>query len=67
MPPRPSKKRLGKKHRQASSRPKKGAAPRRKPTTGAFVASVGNASPKGRKVLSAARREAEAQRHISRA
>ena len=64
MPPRPSKKRLGKKHRQASSRPKKGAAPRRKPTTGAFVASVGNASPKGRKVLSAARREAEAQRHI---
>lgn len=64
MPPRPSKKRLGKKHRQASSRPKKDAAPRRKPTTGAFVSTVGNASPKGRKKLSSDRRKAEAKRHI---
>jgi len=65
MPPRPSKKRLGKKHRQPTTRPKKaGAAPRRKPTTGAFVAKVADASPKGRKKLSADRRKAEAQRHI---
>jgi GTPase len=64
MPPRPSKKRLGKKHRQPSSRPKKGAAPRRKPTTGAFVSSVSNASPKGRKKLASDRRKAEAKRHI---
>ncbi|HWB31601.1 MAG TPA: ribosome biogenesis GTPase Der [Acidobacteriaceae bacterium] len=65
MPPRPSKKRLGKKHRQASTRPKKGApAPRNRPTTGAQLAGVGNASPKGRKVLAAARRKAEAKRHL---
>ena len=64
MPPRPSKKRLGKKHRQATTRPKKGAAPRRKPTTGAFVARVSNASPKGRKKIASDRRKAEAQRHI---
>ena len=64
MPPRPTKKRLGKKHRQASSRPKKGAAPRRKPTTGAFVSSVSNASPKGRKKLASDQRKAEAKRHI---
>ncbi len=65
MPPRPSKKRLGKKHRQATTRPKKsGSAPRRKPTTGAFVASVSNASPKGRKKIASDRRKAEAKRHI---
>ena len=64
MPPRPSKKRLGKKHRQSSSRPKKGAAPRRKPTTGAFVAKVGDASPKGRKKIASDRRKQEAKRHI---
>ena len=65
MPPRPSKKRLGKKHRQPTTRPKKsGAAPRRKPTTGAFVASVSNASPKGRKKIASDRRKAEAKRHI---
>src|ERR1700729_3737531 len=65
MPPRPSKKRLGKKHRQATTRPKKaGAAPRRKPTTGAFVSSVSNASPKGRKKIASDRRKAEAKRHI---
>jgi len=65
MPPRPSKKRLGKKHRQPTSRPKKtGAAPRRKPTTGAFVAKVADASPKGRKKIASDRRKAEAARHI---
>ncbi len=64
MPPRPSKKRLGKKHRQASTRPKKGAAPRRKPTTGARVAEVSSASPKGRKKIASDRRKAEAKRHI---
>jgi GTPase len=64
MPPRPSKKRLGKKHRQSSSRPKKGAVPRRKPTTGAFVAKVGDASPKGRKKIASDRRKQEARRHI---
>jgi len=62
MPPRPTKKRLGKKHRQATTRPKKaGAAPRRKPTTGAFVASVSNASPKGRKKIASDKRKAEAK------
>jgi GTP-binding protein len=64
MPPRPSKKRLGKKHRQATTRPKKGAAPRRKPTTGARLAETANASPKGRKKIASDRRKAEAERHI---
>src|SRR5882757_11244690 len=43
-----SKKRLGKKHRQASTRPKKGRAPRATPTTGAI-------DPRKRKVLSTKR------------
>ncbi len=46
MAQRDDKKRLGKKHRQASTRPKKGRAPRVTPTTGAV-------DPRKRKVLSA--------------
>jgi GTP-binding protein len=42
------KKRLGKKHRQASTRPKKGRAPRSTPTTGAV-------DPRKRKILSSKR------------
>src|SRR5215469_3812710 len=43
-----NKKRLGKKHRQASTRPKKGRAPRVAPTTGAV-------DPRKRKILSSQR------------
>ena len=46
MAQRDDRKRLGKKHRQASTRPKKGRAPRVAPTTGAV-------DPRKRKVLSA--------------
>src|ERR1700679_2801515 len=42
---RDNKKRLGKKHRQASTRPKKGRAPESTPTTGAV-------DPRKRKILS---------------
>src|SRR5450432_2283448 len=45
MAQRPDRKRLGKKHRDASTRPKKGRAPRVTPTTGAV-------DPRKRKVLS---------------
>jgi GTP-binding protein len=55
MPPRPSKKRLGKKHRQASTRPKKGRAPRATPATGAIT----KAAPKKRKAISSRHAEAE--------
>ena len=48
MAQRDGKKRLGKKHRQASTRPKKGRAPKVAPTTGAV-------DPRKRKVLSAKR------------
>src|ERR1700734_1876247 len=44
MAQRDDRKRLGKKHRQASTRPKKGRAPRVTPTTGAV-------DPRKRKVL----------------
>src|SRR5437763_1815055 len=47
-----SKKRLGKKHRQASTRPKKGRAPKAAPTTGAV-------DPRKRKILSTKRAAAE--------
>jgi GTPase len=50
--PRNDKKRLGKKHRQASTRPKKGRAPKAAPTTGAVA-------PKKRKLISAKQAEAE--------
>ena len=51
----PPKKRLGKKHRQAATRPKKGRSPRVAPTTGAIA-------PKKRKSLSAKRAELEKKR-----
>src|SRR6266567_8457609 len=52
MAQRPDRKRLGKKHRDASTRPKKGRAPRATPTTGAV-------DPRKRKVLSTKRAAAE--------
>ena len=55
MAQRKDKKRLGKKHRQAATRPKKGRAPRNKPTTGAVSA----AAPKARKAISTKRAELE--------
>ena len=51
----PPKKRLGKKHRQASTRPKKGRAPRTTPNTGAVTSTV---SPRKRKALASKRAEA---------
>src|ERR1700744_2805056 len=51
-PKRDQKKRMGKKHRQASTRPRKGKAPR----TGAQMANV---APKKRKALSAKKAAAE--------
>ena len=50
MAQRDDRKRLGKKHRQASTRPKQGRAPRTTPTTGAV-----SASPRKRKTLSTRR------------
>ncbi len=58
-PKREEKKRLGKKHRQASTRPKKGKAPRVAPVTGAVA-------PKQRKELSTAKAEAEKKARIPR-
>ncbi len=58
-PRREEKKRLGKKHRQASTRPKKGKAPRVAPVTGAVA-------PKQRKKLSTAKAEAEKKARTSR-
>jgi GTPase len=52
MAQRDDKKRLGKKHRQASTRPKKGRAPKSTPTTGAV-------DPRKRKVLSTKRAAAD--------
>jgi GTP-binding protein len=52
MAQRDDKKRLGKKHRQASTRPKKGRAPRVTPTTGAV-------DPRKRKVLATKRAAAD--------
>ncbi len=52
MAQRPDRKRLGKKHRDASTRPKKGRAPRVTPTTGAV-------DPRKRKTLAAKRAELE--------
>src|SRR5580698_1024480 len=48
MAQRDDRKRLGKKHRQASTRPKKGRAPKTAPTTGAV-------DPRKRKILSTKR------------
>ncbi|GGA75470.1 GTPase Der [Edaphobacter acidisoli] len=52
MAQRDGKKRLGKKHRQASTRPKKGRAPKAAPTTGAV-------DPRKRKLLASKRAAAE--------
>jgi GTP-binding protein len=53
------KKRLGKKHRQASTRPKKGRAPRATPTTGAV-------DPRKRKILSTKRAVAEKASRVTK-
>src|SRR5947209_5865395 len=53
------KKRLGKKHRQASTRPKKGRAPRATPTTGAV-------DPRKRKILSTKRAAAEKASRVTK-
>jgi GTP-binding protein len=55
MAQRDDRKRLGKKHRQASTRPKKGRAPRVTPTTGAV-------DPRKRKVLATKKAVAEKKR-----
>jgi GTP-binding protein len=54
---RDNKKRLGKKHRQASTRPKKGRAPKVSPTTGAVA-------PRKRKVLGAKQTEVEKAKRL---
>ena len=59
MAQRDNKKRLGKKHRQASTRPKKGRAPRSTPTTGAV-------DPRKRKVISTAAAKKAAAKRVSR-
>ena len=53
------KKRLGKKHRQASTRPKKGRAPKATPTTGAV-------DPRKRKVLSTKRAAADKASRVTK-
>src|SRR5579862_9052579 len=57
MAQRDGKKRLGKKHRQASTRPKKGRAPKSTPTTGAV-------DPRKRKILATKRAEAEKLKRV---
>ncbi len=57
MAQRDNKKRLGKKHRQASTRPKKGRAPKATPTTGAV-------DPRKRKVLATKRAQAEKLKRV---
>jgi GTP-binding protein len=57
MAQRDDKKRLGKKHRQASTRPKKGRAPKATPTTGAV-------DPRKRKVLSTKKAMAEKLKRV---
>src|ERR1700731_2038913 len=59
MAQRDDKKRLGKKHRQASTRPKKGRAPKVTPTTGAV-------DPRKRKVLHTAAAKKAAAKRVSR-
>jgi GTPase len=59
MAQRDDKKRLGKKHRQASTRPKKGRAPKATPTTGAV-------DPRKRKVLHTAAAKKAAAKRVSR-
>jgi len=59
MAQRDDKKRLGKKHRQASTRPKKGRAPKSTPTTGAV-------DPRKRKVLSTKRAAADKASRVTK-
>ena len=59
MAQRDGKKRLGKKHRQASTRPKKGRAPKSTPTTGAV-------DPRKRKILSSKRAEADKAARVTK-
>src|SRR5277367_6619791 len=56
---RDDKKRLGKKHRQASTRPKKGRAPKSTPTTGAV-------DPRKRKILSTKRSAADKAARVTK-
>src|ERR1700760_1572770 len=59
MAQRDDRKRLGKKHRQASTRPKKGRAPKSTPTTGAV-------DPRKRKTLSTKRAAADKASRITK-
>lgn len=59
MAPRKTAKRLGKKHRQASTRPHKGKAPKSTPTTGAV-------DPRKRKVIAAKKAKAAEAGRVSR-
>ena len=59
MAQRDDRKRLGKKHRQASTRPKKGRAPKSTPTTGAV-------DPRKRKILSTKRAETDKAARVTK-
>ena len=59
MAQRDDRKRLGKKHRQASTRPKKGRAPKVAPTTGAV-------DPRKRKILATKRAEADKASRVTK-
>ncbi len=59
MAPKKAPKRLGKKHRQASTRPHKGKAPKATPTTGAV-------DPRKRKVIAAKKAKETAAKKVSR-
>ncbi len=59
MAPKKTPKRLGKKHRQASTRPHKGKAPKSTPTTGAV-------DPRKRKVIAAKKSKEAAAKRVSR-
>ena len=59
MAQRDDRKRLGKKHRQASTRPKKGRAPKATPTTGAV-------DPRKRKILSTKRAAADKASRVTK-
>ena len=59
MAPKKAPKRLGKKHRQASTRPHKGKAPKSTPTTGAV-------DPRKRKMVAAKKAKVVAEKRVSR-
>ncbi len=62
MAPKKQVKRLGKKHRQASTRPHKGKSPKGVATTGA----TGKLDPRKRKVVAATKAQATAKKRVSR-